>query len=391
MGGLPTKTRAATVALAAALTLAGCESPVPFYKPGQGDPDAPVVGLGGPSPYAKPRPDPRPLVRLAPTPDVYATGVGMLTPGARSLPPRVFVPNPGGGTVDVIDPRTLRLAGRVKVGRGTTRVVPSWDLRKLWVDARGTLVPLSPRSAKRGAPLKLGAPGPLYFPPDGRDALVLGPRRLDVRDPLTLVPRASLPLPCSASGHADFSADASALLATCTSSARLVRLSLSTRKVAATLRLPKGSAPSAVRLSPDGRTFYVADPAKGGLWLIDASRFRVTSFVPTSPGARGLVLSRDTQRLHVVGATTVATVSFTTRKVTSRWPLPRALTPAVPGGISADGTTLWLSAPKAGTVYALSAHTGRLQAKLKTGGTPQAPVPYPQPARYSLGGPALYR
>src|SRR5690606_41057541 len=37
--------------------LTGCESPVPFYRPGEGAPDGPVVGLGGPAPYLSARLD----------------------------------------------------------------------------------------------------------------------------------------------------------------------------------------------------------------------------------------------------------------------------------------------------------------------------------------------
>ena len=42
--------------------------------------------------------------------------------------------------------------------------------------------------------------------------------------------------------------------------------------------------PQDVKLSPDGRTFYVADMATNGVWLIDAHRMRKERFQPT--GAR---------------------------------------------------------------------------------------------------------
>ena len=39
-------------------------------------------------------------------------------------------------------------------------------------------------------------------------------------------------------------------------------------------RCAPGAMPQDVKLSPDGRTFYVADMASNGVWLIDARRLR---------------------------------------------------------------------------------------------------------------------
>ena len=49
--------------------------------------------------------------------------------------------------------------------------------------------------------------------------------------------------------------------------------------------------PQDVKLSPDGRVFYVADVAANGVWLVDADRFRRIGFVPTGRGAHGLYAS----------------------------------------------------------------------------------------------------
>ena len=47
--------------------------------------------------------------------------------------PRVYVPNRGENTVSVIDPATLKVVDKFKVGINPQHVVPSWDLRTLWV------------------------------------------------------------------------------------------------------------------------------------------------------------------------------------------------------------------------------------------------------------------
>ncbi|TDD79153.1 YncE family protein [Actinomadura darangshiensis] len=402
MGG---RSRAAALPLAAVLALtgvlAGCESPVPFYRPGEGSPDAPVVGLGGPAPYLRARPDepgrddpsaPGGDVPVAPAGGrVYAaTGPGMIAPNARGMPARLYVAN--GRFIDVLDPAAPRVTGRFHPGTTASRVVSSWDLRRLWATDRvhGRLVPVGPRSGRRGHAVRIASPTALYFTPDGQDALVLArhPSRIDVRDPRTMAPRASLPMPCAAE-HADFSLGGTALVATCTAAGALTRVDLATRRVSGTIRLPKRARPGDLRLSPDGTVFYVADARTGGVWLVDARRFALLGFVKTGPGARGLAISRDAQRLFVVGGGTVTAVAFRARRVASRWPLPGGGSP-VPGGVSSDGTALWLADP-AGLVYAVSTRTGRVLRKIRVGGHPTALCVHPQPGRYSLGGTGLYR
>ncbi|MEV4674492.1 YncE family protein [Actinomadura sp. NPDC049382] len=397
------RARAAALPFAAALTmasgvLAGCESPVPFHRPAEPSADDPVVGLGGPAPYQRVRPDGKRGaadpggVALAPAGGrVYAaTGPGMIAPNARGLPPRIYVAN--GRYIDVVDPAAARVVGRYRTGAAASRVVPSWDLRRLWAAdrRRGLLVPIRPHGGRRGRPVRVPGPAGLYFTPDGRDALVPAhrPRRIDVRDPRTMALRASVPMPCSA-GHADFSLRGRSLVATCTAAGELALVDLAGRRVAGTLRLPEGARPGDLRLSPDGTVFLVADAAQGGVWLVDARRFALLGFVRTAPGARGLAVSRDARRLFVVGDGTLTAVDFRTRRVVSRWPLPGGGSP-VPGGVSSDGTRLWLADP-AGIVYAVSTRTGRVLRTVRVGGRPVGLCVHPQPGRYSLGGTGLYR
>ncbi|QFG21794.1 YncE family protein [Actinomadura sp. WMMB 499] len=385
--------------------VAACEPSVPFHRPGEGRPDDPVVGLGGAAPYVElrtphPARDPArdpvrdPARGSAPTVApaggrVYAaTGAGMLAPAARNLPRRLYVAT--GPFLDVVDPLRLRVVDRLPAG-GAARVVPSWDMRRLWAadGRRGVLVPVGPHGA-RGPAVPVPDPAGLYFTPDGELALVLSrrPRRVGVRDPRTMRPRAAIPMPCAAR-HADFSPAGRHLVASCTAAGTLVGVDVRARRATRTLRLPAGARPGDVRLSPDGRTFYVADAARGGVWLVDARTFAAAGFLRTSPGAAGLAVSRDARRLFVAGGGVLATVDFRTRRVTARWPLP-GRTPPVLGGVTSDGTALWLADPS-GFVYAVSTATGRVLHRIRVGGRPTSLVVHPQPGRYSLGGTGLYR
>ena len=53
---------------------------------------------------------------------------------------RVYVPNRADNTVSVIDPATMQVVDTFKVGLNPQHVVPSWDLKTLWVtnNAEGT-------------------------------------------------------------------------------------------------------------------------------------------------------------------------------------------------------------------------------------------------------------
>jgi hypothetical protein len=376
---------------------------VPFYADDH-RPEAPVIGLGGPMPYIDPDggaaagPDiagARPTGRADGSPalgrasPVYRwTRPNMLSPAVRGLPARVWVPNARRRTVELIDPRTFHVVRRLRVGNAPRLVVPSWDLKTLWIsdDTGGTLVPVDARTGHRGRAVAVTSPHDLYFTPDGRTALVMtgGLRRIDFRDPRTMRLRHSLKVPCGV-GHADFSATGDFLIAACERSGRLVRVDPLRRTVTGVLALPSGAAPKDVRLSPDGTVFYVSDPVAEGVWVIGAERFGRLGFIRTGPGAGGLTPSRDGRVLYVSGGRgVISLVGFASRRVVGRWRLPYGGS-AGSGGVSADGKVLWLSGRSPGLVHAISTETGRPLRAIRAGdGSPGLCV-YPQPGRYSLG------
>ena len=61
------------------------------------------------------------------------TAAGKLSPAVAGDLPRVYVPHVQSNDVYVIDPATFKVVGKFKVGLNPQHVVPSWDLRTLWV------------------------------------------------------------------------------------------------------------------------------------------------------------------------------------------------------------------------------------------------------------------
>ncbi len=331
--------------------------------------------------------------------DVYAhDGSNMLSPVARLALPRIYVPNSESNTVDVIDPKTYKIVEHFAVGTLPQHVVPAWDLKTLYVtnDLGNSLTPINPRTGKPGTPIPVDDPYNMYFTPNGRYAIVVAERlhRLDFRNAQTFRLHRSVPVPCSGVDHMDFSADGSYLIASCEFSGQLVKVNVAQERVVGVLNLPDGSMgmPQDVKLSPDGKVFYVADMHANGLWEIDGASLKVIGFLPTGRGTHGLYPSRNSKLLYVTNRSegSISVVSFRTRKVVAKWWIPGGGSPDM-GGVSADGKVLWLSGRYSGVVYAISTANGKLLAKIPVGSGPHGLCVWPQPGRYSLGHTGILR
>ena len=352
---------------------------------------------------------------------------------------RVYVPNRGENTVSVIDPVTLKVIDKFKVGVHPQHIVPSWDLKTLWVannaEGRtdGSLTPIDPKTGKSGKSVPVDDPYNLYWSPDGQFAIVVAEayKRLDFRDAKTMAMKFTIPTPkCAGINHADFSIDGKFALFTCEFNGSITKIDLVNRKVVDTLKLnayfdrpdvlaliatpgkkaryipdpnnPAGAdicttpgMPQDVRISPDGKIFYVADMMVDGVHVVDGESFKQIGFIPTGVGAHGLYPSRDGKSMYVAnrgsnkirgtpkGKGGVSVIDFATRKVTKTWPVPGGGSPDM-GNISADGKYLWLGGRYDDEVYRFNTDSGAVD-KVKVGKEPHGLTVWPQPGRFSFG------
>ncbi len=327
--------------------------------------------------------------------NIYAfTQKGMLAPAVKDIPARVYVPNGKSDTVSVIDPATFEVISTFPVQDEPQHVVPSWDLKTLWVaDDKGhTLIPINPATSAPGAPVKVQDPYNLYFTPDGQYAIVVAEyqRRLDFMNPQTMQKDFSLRVPCKGINHMDFSADGRYLIAACEFSGEILKIDVEKREVIGQLHV--GGMPQDVKLSPDGSVFYVADMMANGLYLIDGETLEKIGFIPTGKGAHGIYPSRDAKDLYISnrGEGTVSVLDFATRTVIAKWVIPGGGSPDM-GSVSADGTQLWLSARYSDEVYVFDTVKGAFLRRIKVGRGPHGLSYFPQPGRYSLGHTGVYR
>jgi len=234
---------------------------------------------------------------------------------------------------------------------------------------------------------------------------------------------------CPGINHADFSIDGRYALFTCEFDGGITKIDLVNRKVLGTLKLsryfnrpdalaviaapgkkprhvpdpsqPGGDIcttpgmPQDVRVSPDGKTFFVADMMADGVHLVDGETFRQIGFIETGIGAHGLYPSRDGKSLYVAnrgsnkihgpprGKGSVSVIDFASRSVVRNWPIPGGGSPDM-GNVSADGKHLWLSGRFDDVVYRIDTQTGAVD-KIKVGREPHGLTVWPQPGRYSLG------
>ena len=351
---------------------------------------------------------------------------------------RIYVPNRAENTVSVIDPATLQVIDKFKVGINPQHVVPSWDLQTLWVannaEGRtdGSLTPVDPKTGKPGKAVPVDDPYNMYFSPDGQMAIVVAEayKRLDFRDARTMQLAYSIATPkCAGINHADFSIDGRFAVFTCEFGGTLTKIDLVNRKVIDTIKLspyfnrpdalaaiaapgkkptkiPDPGQPGAdicttpgmpqdVRASPDGKTFFIADMMADGVHVVDGETFRQIGFLATGIGAHGLYPSRDGKNLYVAnrgsnkirgtpkGKGSVSVINFASRTVVKTWPIPGGGSPDM-GNVSADGKYLWLSGRYDDTVYRIETESGGVD-KIKVGREPHGLTVWPQPGRYSLG------
>jgi YVTN family beta-propeller protein len=363
------------------------------------------------------------------------TASGKWNPVVQGDLERIYVPNLRSNDVYVIDPNELKVIGRFKVGIGPQHIVPSWDLRTLWVTNNaegrtdGSLTPIDPKTGKPGKAVMVDDPYNMYFSPDGKSAIVVAEarKRLDFRDPQTMAMQYSIDVPgCPGVNHADFSIDGKFAIFTCEFAGTLVKLDMVDRKVLGYLKLQMPATrfkevpgaprvkpgqvwepgesevcrvtrgmPQDIRSSPDGKRFYIADMHADGVHVVDGESFTQVGFIPTGLGAHGLYPSRDGKQLYVanrgshkihgpkLGNGGVAVIDFATEKVVARWGVPGGGSPDM-GNISPDGRWLWLAARYDDVVYRFDTTNGDVR-QIKVGAEPHGLTVWPQPGRYSLG------
>jgi YVTN family beta-propeller protein len=326
----------------------------------------------------------------------YYDGPNMLNPTVVGDLPRIYVPNTESNSVSVIDPATFKVIQTIPVGAQPQHVSPSWDLRTLWVanDKGNSLTAIDPKTGQVGPTVPVDDPYNLYFTPDGTRAVVMAEayKRMDFRDAHTMALQHSVPVPCSGLNHMDFAPDGRTAVASCEFDGSLLKIDIEHESILE--KIDVGGAPQDVKLSPDATVYYVADMKKDGVHVIDATQFKEIEFIKTGRGTHGLYPSRDATKLYISNRQegSISVLDFATRTVIAKWVFNNGHGSPDMGGVSADGSLLWLTGRYDGDVYAISTETGKLVVPpIRVGRGPHGACVWPQPGRYSMGHTGVMR
>jgi len=333
--------------------------------------------------------------------NIYAADTANnLSDTVKDMPELVYVPNLQSSTVTVIDPKTYKVVKTIKTHSGPQHVVPSWDLKTLWVnDNKGNyLTPIDPMTVTAGKDVYVHDPYNLYFTPNGKYAIIMAEADKEIvfRDPHTMAIKKVVKVPCAGVNHADWSADGSFFVATCEFSGMILKVDTAKMKIIGKALLPqKGSMspmPQDVKISPDGKVFYIADMATNGLWIMPADNFGKFTFLRTGLGTHGLYVTRDAKTLLITNRNegSVSVLRFSDNKLIAKWLIPGGGSPDM-GNISADGKFFWVSGRYDNEVYVFDIEKGTFIKRIKVGKEPHGLTIWPQPGRYSLGHTGIMR
>ena len=383
--------RIAVLFLPAFLLFSGCSSQPTASAP----PKEEAVAHAAPAPpIANPLPGMPPVIDPN---DIYSEDhAGKMNPVAAKALARIYVPNTISNTVDVIDPATYKVVDHFIVGKQPQHVTPSYDLTKLWVlnDKGNSLTRIDPLTGKKKETIPVDDPYNMYYTPDGKYAIVVAEQRMHLNflDAATMKLKHTVAVNCKGVDHMDFSPDGRYLIASCEFAGAVLKVDVANQKVLAKLPLEHGGMPQDVKLSADGKIFYVADMHADGVHLIDGEGPKEISFIATGKGAHGLYVSRDSKVLYVSnrGEGSITVIDLATRKIIHKWEFPGGGSPDM-GGVSADGKVLWLSGRYNSEVYAIDTNDGKLLARIPVGHGPHGLCVFPQPGRYSLGHTGVFR
>ena len=193
--------------------------------------------------------------------------------------------------VDVIDPATFNVVDQFRAGPKPQHVIPSWDLKTLWVagsgrrHSPGSLTPIDPLTGKPGATIRVPDAYNMYFSPNGKSAIVVaeGFKRLEFRDSQTMALKSVLPVPqCRGINHADFSIDGRYAIFTCEFGGSLVKIDTEMPKVLGVLNLSTRSMPQDIRIE------LVRERPRAVMMIADRSR----SFCPIFISPFGPTMNR---------------------------------------------------------------------------------------------------
>ncbi len=264
---------------------------------------------------------------------------------------RVYVSNEQDGTVSVIDGETLTIASTIAAGKRPRGIRPSPDGKQLYVALSGSPM-AGPKTDEKSLP-----------PPDrGQDGIGI----IDVAEGKLQRVLKGVPDP----EQAAISPDGKTIYVASEDSGKVFIMDAASGAILASA--DAGGEPEGVRVSPDGRFVLATAEASNSVALIDAASRKIVAAIPVGQRPRDVLFSPDSKYAYVSGEAdaSLTVIDIAAKSVLSKTKIeaPGALPMGL--ALSPDGTRLFLSTGRGGTVAAFDAKTMALLGQAKVGARP---------------------
>ena len=135
--------------------------------------------------------------------------------------------------------------------------------------------------------------------------------------------------------------------------------------------VPVSSEPEGVGVSPDGKFFYVTCETTGDIYAIDAKSYKIFAHFVVHPRPRSAAFLPDGSRAFIPSESVgeINVVDTASQKVVKVVSLPKGSRPMTVK-VSPDGTKVYATTGRAGTVVVLDAQTGELLNTIRVGKRP---------------------
>lgn len=269
----------------------------------------------------------------------------LLASAARAAEPaaeRLYVSDETGGNVVIVDPQAEQVVTSIPVGKRPRGIELSLDHRKAYVALTG-----SPAAGPNVDESKLPPPDHRF---DGIGVVDLKAQRLVNTYPSGIDPETFA-----------LSHDGKTLYVSNEDSGQLSAIDLAKGTLLATVAV--GSEPEGVAVSHDDKTVYVTCETSNAIYVLDAHRMTVLAQIPTGKRPRAIYLSHRTHRGFATDEFGAALTEFNTDdyQVVRTIPLgdPKVVRPM--GIASHDGKMLYVTTGRFAALLEVDADTGHVE------------------------------
>lgn len=276
---------------------------------------------------------------------------------------QVFVTNERSGTVTIIDGASQKVLATVPVGKRPRGIHASPDGKSVYVALSGTPLEAPPELDANGNPVFKRDKDDDDDVPSDKSADGIGVLDVATRTLKNKIAVGSDP------EEFDISVDGRQLFVSNEDVKTASSVSIASGKVEHIVALSQE--PEGVALSPDGRTLFVTCETGGDVFVIDTATFKVTGHVKVGArprsvaflqnGKLAVVPSESAGNLYVIDVATVKTVNTIA--------LPKGSRP-MRVRVSPDGSRLYASTGRGGSVAVLDAKTFALLDTITVGKRP---------------------